>query len=72
MEAGENQGINLTIEKDQTAKKKRNEYCSYDFYKQVQMLIAEVIGTGLLVFFGCIGCIDWFQMTGQLEIFLKH
>lgn len=32
---------------------------------KICMICAEVIGTGLLVFFGCMGCIDWIQMPGN-------
>lgn len=31
---------------------------------KISMVAAEVIGTGLLVFIGCMGCIDWIQMPG--------
>lgn len=31
---------------------------------KICMIAAEVIGTGLLTFFGCMGCINWFQTTG--------
>jgi len=34
------------------------------------MLLAEALGTGLLVFFGCMGCINWFDMPGKLIKFL--
>jgi hypothetical protein len=30
----------------------------------IAMVAAEVIGTALLLFFGCMGCIDWIQMPG--------
>lgn len=36
-------------------------------YDQICMLLAETLGTGLLVFFGCMGCIDWFDMPGKNE-----
>ena len=31
---------------------------------KICMVAAEVIGTGLLTFFGCMGCINWFGITG--------
>ena len=34
------------------------------------MLLAEALGTGLLVFFGCMGCINWFDMPGKFIKFL--
>lgn len=33
---------------------------------KITMLLAETMGTGLLVFFGCMGCINWFDMPGKL------
>lgn len=35
---------------------------------KICMAAAEVIGTGLLTFFGCMGCIDWIQMPGKKQI----
>jgi hypothetical protein len=32
--------------------------------KTIVMLISEFIGTAFLVFFGCMGCIDWIKMPG--------
>jgi hypothetical protein len=34
----------------------------------IAMIAAEVIGTALLMFFGCMGCIDWIQMPGNYKI----
>lgn len=31
------------------------------------MLLAELVGTFCLLFFGCMGCIDWIQMPGEID-----
>lgn len=35
----------------------------YESYK-LQMLVAEAMGTGTLVFWGCMGGIDWWGLPG--------
>lgn len=35
-----------------------------NFNKKLTMIIAEFIGTACLVFFGCMGCMDWIKMPG--------
>jgi hypothetical protein len=32
------------------------------------MLVAELIGTFCLIFFGCMGTLDWIQMPGKMNI----
>lgn len=38
--------------------------CKSNFCKTLTVLGAEFIGTACLVFFGCMGCIDWIQLPG--------
>lgn len=47
------------MESSESLKKKK------DYNNKVKMLIAEFIGTACLMFFGCMGCIDWIQMPGK-------
>lgn len=35
--------------------------------KKLIMIIAEFIGTACLVFFGCMGCMDWIKMPGKKD-----
>lgn len=41
--------------------KVRKFYASY----KLQMLVAEAMGTATLVFWGCMGCIDWWGLPGK-------
>lgn len=46
--------------KKSLAFKAKKFYLSY----KLQMLVAEAMGTGTLTFWGCMGCIDWYDMPG--------
>lgn len=37
--------------------------------QQLIMLTGEFIGTAMLVFFGCIGCIDWGYNSSKLTFY---
>lgn len=48
--------------------KLRKFYASY----KLQMLVAEAMGTGTLVFWGCMGCIDWWGLPGKKKNLNLH
>ena len=54
------------IQFDEKGLKKNSEMKLCD---KLIMLTGEFIGTAMLVFFGCIGCIDWGNISSKFQNF---
>ena len=38
------------------------------FHDKLIMIVGEFVGTAMLVFFGCIGCVDWGNISSEYSI----